>query len=160
MDRSLLEALFFFEWTQRRPRTITSWLKPNYCVRHRLTDYAEGLSRLTPELKNQMKYSIGFIRSAPAKPPIFLRSRSSEVLIISTVALAIYTDIFLYGVGTSVSLNDSKEIIPIIPFALESRVGIPHDSVQSSVSILLAVYAAGLIAASPIVGWAAGILVT
>jgi|SRR5277367_302046 len=45
-----------------------------------------------------MKYSIGLIRSAPKKPPIFLRFRSSEALIISTVALAIYTDIFLYGV--------------------------------------------------------------
>ena len=47
-----------------------------------------------------MKYSIGLIRSAPTKPPIFLRFRSSEVLIISTVALAIFTDIFLYGVET------------------------------------------------------------
>lgn len=36
--------------------------------------------------------------------------------------------------------------------------GIEPGSVQSSVSILLAVYAAGLIAASPIVGWTAGIL--
>src|SRR5271170_4659511 len=45
-----------------------------------------------------MKYSIGLIRSAPKKPPIFLRFRSSEALIISTVALAVFTDIFLYGV--------------------------------------------------------------
>jgi hypothetical protein len=51
-----------------------------------------------------------------------------------------------------------KEIIPILPFALEERVGIEHNSVQSSVSILVAVYAAGLIAASPIVGWTAGTL--
>ena len=51
---------------------------------------------------------------------------------------------------------DFKEIIPILPFALEKRVGIKHNSVQSSVSILLAVYAAALIAASPIVGWTAG----
>jgi hypothetical protein len=100
-----------------------------------------------------MKYSLGLIRSAPKKPPIFLRFRSSEALIISTVALAIFTDIFLYGV----CLPLLKEIIPILPFALEERVGVDHNSVQSSVSILLAVYAAGLIAASPIVGWAAGI---
>ena len=46
-----------------------------------------------------MKYSIGLIRSAPKKPPIFLRFRSSEALIISTVSLAIFTDIFLYGVS-------------------------------------------------------------
>jgi len=60
---------------------------------------------------------------------------------------------------TSPSFVDSKEIIPILPFALEQRVGIDHNSVQSSVSILLAMYAAGLIAASPIVGWTAGGLV-
>jgi len=53
-------------------------------------------------------------------------------------------------------LIDEKEIIPILPFALQDRVGIEPDSVQSSVSILLAMYAAGLIAASPIVGWTAG----
>ena len=34
--------------------------------------------------------------------------------------------------------------------------GVESNSVQSSVSILLAMYAAGLIAASPIVGWTAG----
>jgi MFS family permease len=109
-----------------------------------------------------MKYSLGLIRSAPKKPPIFLRFRSSEVLIISTVALAIFTDIFLYGVSPTFLLHDfvpltNEEIIPILPFALEERVGVEHSSVQSSVSILLAVYAAGLIAASPIVGWTAGI---
>jgi hypothetical protein len=38
-------------------------------------------------------------------------------------------------------------------------VGISPGSVQSSVSVLLAVYAAGLIAASPVVGWAAGTLI-
>lgn len=53
--------------------------------------------------------------------------------------------------------SNGQEIIPILPFALESRVGVEHNSVQSSVSILLAMYAAGLIAASPIVGWTAGI---
>jgi len=51
-----------------------------------------------------MKYAIGLIRSAPKKPPIFLRYRSSEGLIISTVALAIFTDIFLYGVSHFLTL--------------------------------------------------------
>ena len=36
--------------------------------------------------------------------------------------------------------------------------GIEPNSVQSSVSILLAMYAVGVIAASPIVGWTAGAL--
>jgi hypothetical protein len=108
-------------------------------------------------LLRRMKYSLSLIRPSLNKPPIFLRFRSSEALIISTVALAIFTDIFLYGVWFSYPLSiDQKEIIPILPFALQDRVGIEHDSVQSSVSILLAMYAAGLIAASPIVGWTAG----
>jgi hypothetical protein len=55
-------------------------------------------------------------------------------------------------------LADRKEIIPILPFALEGRAGVSSDKVQSSVSILLAVYAAGLIAASPVIGLAAGVL--
>jgi hypothetical protein len=55
-------------------------------------------SRFRQREERRMKYSIGLIRSAPKKPPIFLRFRSSEALIISTVALAIFTDIFLYGV--------------------------------------------------------------
>lgn len=54
------------------------------------------------------------------------------------------------------SLLTLQEIIPILPFALEARVGVDPNSVQSSVSILLAMYAVGLIAASPIVGWTAG----
>jgi hypothetical protein len=50
-----------------------------------------------------MRHSLGLIGSAPRKPPIFLKFRSSEGLIISTVALAIFTDIFLYGVRELVS---------------------------------------------------------
>ena len=53
-------------------------------------------------------------------------------------------------------LTNEKEIIPILPFALEGRAGVAPDKIQSSVSILVAVYAAGLIAASPVIGWAAG----
>ena len=51
-------------------------------------------------------------------------------------------DIFLYGI-----------IVPVMPFALTKRAHIQPRDVQHWVSILLAVYAAGLLFASPILGW-------
>ncbi len=51
---------------------------------------------------------------------------------------------FLYGV-----------IVPVTPFALESRNHIEHDRVQYWVSILVAVYGASLLAFSPLCGWLA-----
>lgn len=49
---------------------------------------------------------------------------------------------FLYGI-----------IVPVVPFALESRVGIPPSQTQSWVSILLAAYGAALLVLSPLAGW-------
>ena len=51
-----------------------------------------------------------------SEPPYLLKFRSSEKFIVGTVALAVFTDMFLYGV-----------IVPVIPFALEQRVDIPED---------------------------------
>ncbi|ESZ94455.1 hypothetical protein SBOR_5173 [Sclerotinia borealis F-4128] len=75
-------------------------------------------------------------------PPYFLKFRSSNLLILSTVCVAVFTDIFLYGI-----------IVPVVPFSLSSRVGVPESSVQSWVSILLAVYGAALLVGSPLSGW-------
>ena len=75
-------------------------------------------------------------------PPVFLRIRSSTTFIQLTVSAAIFTDVFLYGV-----------IIPVIPFALRSRVHIAEGSVQHWVSVLLAVYSGGLLIMSPLMGW-------
>ena len=75
-------------------------------------------------------------------PPYGLQTRSSKWFILVTVAWAIFTDIFLYGV-----------IVPVLPFALESRAGVEVDNVQHWVAIMLAVYAAGLLVFSPIWGW-------
>ncbi|KAI1812544.1 MFS transporter-like protein [Poronia punctata] len=75
------------------------------------------------------------------KPPYLLSVRSSTALITITVNLAIFTDIFFYAL-----------IVPVLPFALPSQVGIPQDQVQSWVSILLAVYSASLFVGSPIAG--------
>lgn len=46
-------------------------------------------------------------------------------------------DIFLYGV-----------VVPVLPFALESRIGVAHDRIQYWVSISLSVYGAALLAGS------------
>lgn len=51
---------------------------------------------------------------------------------------------FLYGV-----------IVPVIPFALQSRSHVEHDRVQYWVSVLIAIYGAALLAFSPICGWLA-----
>ncbi|KAF2798964.1 MFS transporter-like protein [Melanomma pulvis-pyrius CBS 109.77] len=79
-----------------------------------------------------------------SQPPYLLKFRSSDNFIIGTVALAVFTDMFLYGV-----------IVPVIPFALQTRSHVSHDRVQSWVSVLIAVYGAALLAFSPICGWLA-----
>ncbi|KAI4631703.1 uncharacterized protein J4E87_002409 [Alternaria ethzedia] len=73
-----------------------------------------------------------------------LKVRSSDAFIIGTVSLAVFTDMFLYGV-----------IVPVIPFAIRSRSHIEEDQVQYWVSVLVAVYGAALLAFSPICGWLA-----
>lgn len=46
-------------------------------------------------------------------------------------------------------------IVPVIPFALQSRSHVAPDRVQYWVSVLIAVYGAALLAFSPICGWIA-----
>ena len=79
-------------------------------------------------------------------PPYLLKFRSSKGFILTTICLAVFTDIFLYGI-----------IVPVIPFALSSRAGVQEDRVQSWVSILLACYGGALLLLSPLVGWFADI---
>jgi MFS family permease len=64
------------------------------------------------------------------KPPIGLRWRSSSFLIVATVAIGMFTDLFLYGL-----------IVPVLPFILRDRVGIPHSEIQYYTSLLLACFA-------------------
>lgn len=73
--------------------------------------------------------------------PILFRLRSAQWFIVLAVCVAVFTDVFLYAV-----------IVPVLPFAIESRVGLPHDEVQHWVSVLLAVYGAALLVSSPIFG--------
>jgi MFS family permease len=77
-------------------------------------------------------------------PPYFLAFRSSVLFINATICLAVFTDIFFYGL-----------IVPVIPFSLTVQVGIPADQVQSWTAVLLACYNATLCVASPLVGWLA-----
>ncbi|KAK3622327.1 hypothetical protein LTR56_018163 [Elasticomyces elasticus] len=79
-----------------------------------------------------------------SRPPVFLKFRSSTTFIILTVATAVFTDIFVYGI-----------IVPVLPFALTERSNIKPDSIQTWISIFLAVYGAALLVASPFCGWLA-----
>lgn len=78
------------------------------------------------------------------KPPVFLGLRSSKAFIITTVALAVFTDVFLYTI-----------VVPVLPFALTTRAHVNSASVQTWISVFLAVYGGALLLASPICGWLA-----
>ncbi|KAJ0119987.1 mfs transporter [Diaporthe amygdali] len=80
-------------------------------------------------------------RASNSRPPRFLAFRSSSTFILAAVCIAIFTDILLYGI-----------IVPVIPFALTSRVGVAEDSVQRWNAILLATYTIALFIGSPLVG--------
>lgn len=79
---------------------------------------------------------------SPTQPPAFLKFRSSRTFIIITVASAVFTDIFAYGI-----------VVPVFPFALTERASIAPEDVQTWISIFLAVYGAALLVASPVFGW-------
>ncbi|KAF2121490.1 major facilitator superfamily domain-containing protein [Lophiotrema nucula] len=77
-------------------------------------------------------------------PPWGLRWRSNTFFIVSTVGIGAFTDFFLYGL-----------IVPVLPFMLEDRVNIPDHEIQSTISWLLAIYAAASMIMSPIAGFLA-----
>lgn len=75
------------------------------------------------------------------KHPIGLRWRANTLFIIATVAIGLFTDLFLYGL-----------VVPVLPFLLQQRIGLPEDKVQSYVSGLLAAYAGASVVCSIPVG--------
>jgi MFS family permease len=79
-----------------------------------------------------------------SKAPIGLEWRSSTLFIIATVAIGLFTDLFLYGL-----------IVPVLPFVLQDRIDIPENKVQSYVSGLLAAYAGASVLFSVPAGWLA-----
>lgn len=76
--------------------------------------------------------------------PWGLHWRSSKTFIIATVAIGMFTDLFLYGL-----------VVPILPFMLRDRLDVPDDAIQTYVSGLLATYAAASVLFSVPAGWIA-----
>ncbi|KAI0137811.1 MFS general substrate transporter [Hypoxylon sp. NC0597] len=92
-------------------------------------------------LSSTRQFLSGTKKDSKSKPPFLLSIRSSTTLIVLTVNLAIFTDIFYYAL-----------IVPVIPFSLTVQVGIPEDQVQHWTSILLACYSVALFVGSPLAG--------
>lgn len=67
--------------------------------------------------------------------------RSHPRFILTTVAIGLFTDLFLYGL-----------VVPVLPFLLEDRAMLPPAQIQSYTSGLLAVYAGSTVIFSPVAG--------
>ncbi|KAG4027217.1 hypothetical protein MFRU_032g00830 [Monilinia fructicola] len=67
--------------------------------------------------------------ASPSRPWA-LEARSNTIFILATVAIGMFTDLFLYGL-----------IVPIIPFILSDRIGVDESEIQYYTSVLLASYA-------------------
>ncbi|KAK6338974.1 hypothetical protein TWF696_009770 [Orbilia brochopaga] len=93
-----------------------------------------------------MKWSVlpAFLTGDGSRRPIFLAFRSSKEFIITTVTFGIFVDILLYSI-----------VVPVLPFALVWRANVEESTVQRWISVMLAVYGAGLLVASPIFGYVA-----
>ncbi|KAF2150252.1 MFS general substrate transporter [Myriangium duriaei CBS 260.36] len=83
-----------------------------------------------------------WLNGSDHRPPAFLAFRSSKLFIVGSVAAAVFTDLFLYGI-----------VVPVLPFALSRKADVPKSEVQKWISILLAVYGAALFIACPFCGW-------
>ncbi|KAK7935650.1 hypothetical protein PG985_001145 [Apiospora marii] len=79
-----------------------------------------------------------------ACPPWGLQWRSSTAFILATVAIGLFTDMFLYGL-----------VVPVLPFLLRDRLSVPDNEIQSYVSDLLAAYAGAQLLCSVPAGWIA-----
>ncbi|KAI0024034.1 MFS general substrate transporter [Xylariomycetidae sp. FL0641] len=84
------------------------------------------------------------IHNSPGRRPWGLRWRSNTLFILATVAVGLFTDLFLYGL-----------VVPVLPFMLRDRLSVPEDAVQSYVSNLLAAYAGASVVSSVPAGWVA-----
>lgn len=70
--------------------------------------------------------------------------RGSMFVIVLTISLAVFTDIFIYAM-----------IVPVVPFAFVDRMGVSPDAVQTQVSIALGVFSTGMIVAALVFGYVA-----
>lgn len=76
-----------------------------------------------------------------SEKPAGLKWRSNTLFIVGTVAVGLFTELFLYSL-----------VVPVLPFMLQDRVGVDKDEVQSYVSGLLTAYAAASVISSPFAG--------
>ncbi|RYO82910.1 hypothetical protein DL766_003387 [Monosporascus sp. MC13-8B] len=76
--------------------------------------------------------------------PCALYWRSNTVFILATVAVGLFTDLFLYGL-----------VVPVLPFMLRERLAIPEQEIQSYVGGLLAAYAGASVLFALAAGWVA-----
>ncbi|KAG6986703.1 hypothetical protein G7Y79_00073g098020 [Physcia stellaris] len=74
--------------------------------------------------------------------PFLLDFRSSKWLIAITVYCATFTDGFIYGI-----------IVPVTPFVLVNKMGVPENEVQFWSSTMLAVFGGSSLIISPFIGW-------
>ena len=79
-----------------------------------------------------------------SKPPLLLGLRSSKWFILAVATMALFSEMFLYAI-----------IVPVMPFAITTRAGVPPEDAQYWVSVLLAIYGAALFFGSPPAGWLA-----
>ncbi|GJN80627.1 hypothetical protein PLIIFM63780_004154 [Purpureocillium lilacinum] len=91
-----------------------------------------------------MAHSIWAKLTRQGQRPVLLDVRSSTFLVVFTVAMAIFTDLFPYAV-----------IVPVLPYALPERTGVPGDQVQRWMSVSLAAFGASVLVFSPIWGFLA-----
>ncbi|OJJ97145.1 hypothetical protein ASPACDRAFT_80634 [Aspergillus aculeatus ATCC 16872] len=75
-------------------------------------------------------------------PPWKLAFRSSKKFVTWVVAIACFTDVFIYGM-----------IVPILPIVLKTRVSVPDGDLQQWMSIMLAAFGGGIFFGSPIFGY-------
>lgn len=91
----------------------------------------------------KLKSTLGLNRDYSIQPA-GLKWRSNSLFIIITVAVGMFSDLFLYGL-----------VVPILPYLLEDRIGVPRHQIQSHVSGLLAAYAGASVISSPFIGYLA-----
>lgn len=95
---------------------------------------------MSPSLWHRFRSTVQIGHDYDVKPA-GIHWRSNTLFILSTVAIGLFTDMFLYGL-----------VVPILPYMLEDRVGLPKDQIQSHVDGLLACYAGASVLFSPVAG--------
>ncbi|OQD98582.1 hypothetical protein PENVUL_c071G08852 [Penicillium vulpinum] len=81
------------------------------------------------------------MRASGGQEPWGLRWRSSTYFIVATMAVAMLTDMYLYGF-----------LVPILPFVLEHRLGLDASLTQRISTALLSQSALVMVVASPLIG--------